>query len=89
LEMGLVKTIAFHTILTPPFVPLQAAASSFAVGAAAWPWGIFSDRIGRKPVILLGNCSTATCIVLFGLSGRYWQALLFRFLAGILDGSLV
>jgi MFS family permease len=68
---------------------LQAAASSFAVGAAAWPWGIFSDRIGRKIVILVGNCSTAACIVMFSLSGRYWEALLFRFLAGILDGSLV
>lgn len=67
----------------------HAAASSFAVGIAAWPWGLLSDRIGRKAIILFGNCSTATCIVLFSLSGHYWAALLFRFLAGVLDGSLV
>lgn len=71
------------------FAWLQAGASAFAVGIAAWPWGLLSDRIGRKPVILIGNSATAACILMFGTAKVYWIALLSRLLAGSLDGSLV
>ena len=72
-----------------PVHHVQAGASSLAMGIGAWPWGRFSNTIGRKPIILFGNCWTACCIVLFCSAKVYWVALLARFMAGILDGSVV
>lgn len=47
-------------------------------------WGILSDRIGRRPVILSGMVGTIISIVLFGLSKSYLWALLARSLCGLL-----
>lgn len=47
-------------------------------------WGILSDRIGRRPVILCGMIGTIISITLFGLSKSYIWALLSRSLCGLL-----
>lgn len=47
-------------------------------------WGILSDRIGRRPVILCGMIGTIISITLFGLSKSYLWALLSRSLCGLL-----
>ncbi|KAI8372533.1 major facilitator superfamily domain-containing protein [Choanephora cucurbitarum] len=51
------------------------------------PWGMLSDRIGRKPVILQGLVGSITSILLFGLSRSYVWALLSRSLCGLLNGN--
>ncbi|CAM9541502.1 unnamed protein product, partial [Chrysoparadoxa australica] len=48
--------------------------------------GAFSDRFGRKPVLLIGMLSCIIFSLLFGLSQTLWQALLSRFLMGCLNG---
>lgn len=50
-------------------------------------WGWLSDRIGRKPVILLGTILTAVCFLAFGLCKTLWQAILVQALMGAVNGN--
>ena len=81
-----------------PQLPLAAArftSSGLVIGAVvatdsllsfllAPRWGRLSDRIGRRPVILLGLAGSALAYTVFGLAG----SLAVLFLARILSGSL-
>ncbi len=53
---------------------------STAVGLIAW--GFLSDRVGRKPIILLSNAFRVLSIVALVLSGELFFLLLFAFLIG-------
>ncbi|KZO92164.1 MFS general substrate transporter [Calocera viscosa TUFC12733] len=50
-------------------------------------WGRLSDRIGRKPVLMLGLCGCTLATLTFGLSRRLWLTILARCLAGGLSGN--
>lgn len=50
-------------------------------------WGWLSDRVGRKPVILLGTILTAACFVAFGFCTRLWQAIVVQALIGVVNGN--
>ncbi|KAL3448491.1 major facilitator superfamily domain-containing protein [Aspergillus insuetus] len=50
-------------------------------------WGWLSDRIGRKPVILLGTVLTAVCFVAFGFCTTLYQAVAVQALMGIVNGN--
>lgn len=45
-------------------------------------WGRLSDRIGRRPVLIVGLAGSAACYVLFGLA-TVWQSLAWLFAARI------
>ncbi len=64
-------------------------ASSFALAqfATNFLWGWVSDRIGRKPVVLLGTLLTAACFVAFGFCRTLWQAILVQVLMGLVNGN--
>lgn len=64
-------------------------ASSFALAqfATNFFWGWLSDRIGRKPVVLMGTFSTAACFVAFGFSRTLWQAIVAQTLMGLVNGN--
>ncbi|CDH55440.1 member of major facilitator superfamilymultidrug-dha1 sub-family [Lichtheimia corymbifera JMRC:FSU:9682] len=51
-------------------------------------WGMLSDRIGRRPVILMGTAGAMTSILLFGLSKSFAWALISRSLCGLLNGNV-
>ncbi|KAI9314036.1 major facilitator superfamily domain-containing protein [Dichotomocladium elegans] len=63
--------------------------SSFAIAqlVSAIPWGMLSDTMGRRPVILAGTFGTMVNILLFGLSKSLAWALLARCLCGLLNGN--
>ncbi len=46
-------------------------------------WGRLSDRVGRKPIILLGLCGSAVSYVMFAFGQSYEVLLLSRAFAGI------
>jgi len=65
-------------------------ASSFALAQCVtgmW-WGRLSDRIGRKPCILLGLMGACMSVIGFAFSENFATALVFRTLAGCLNGNI-
>lgn len=64
--------------------------SAFALAEAltGMYWGGLSDRIGRKPVLLLGCAGTLLSLLVVGFAGNFWMALAGRALGGILNGNI-
>lgn len=56
--------------------------SAFAIGSflAAYQWGRLSDRIGRRPALLMGMLGIAVSALAFGLSKNFYLSLTARFL---------
>ena len=50
-------------------------------------WGGVSDRIGRKPVLMIGVLGNAVAQILFGFSTELWMLIAARILAGILSSA--
>ena len=51
-------------------------------------WGGLSDRVGRKPVLLLGCFGTMLSLLVVGFSTSFSMALLGRVLGGALNGNI-
>lgn len=69
------------------YVGLVASAFALAQFGTNFFWGWISDRIGRKPVILIGTLLTAACVLAFGFCKTLWQAVLVQFLMGLVNGN--
>lgn len=46
-------------------------------------WGALSDRVGRKPILLIGLTGNMICAILFGLSTSFQWAMTVRFINGL------
>lgn len=51
-------------------------------------WGRISDRVGRKPVLLIGLAGTALSMICFGLSRTFWTLVISRCICGFLNGNV-
>lgn len=69
------------------YVGTIASSFAFAQLATNFFWGWLSDRIGRKPVILLGASLTAVCFVAFGFCRTLAQAIAVQALMGLVNGN--
>jgi MFS family permease len=52
------------------------------------PWGLLSDKVGSRRVITLSIVGIALFTVLFGMAADIWQAIVARFLAGLLGAGV-
>ena len=59
------------------------------VGCGQLFWGLFSDRYGRRPVLLIGLAVYALAAVLTGLSVSFVTLLAWRFAHGLAAASMV
>tara|TARA_B100000963_G_scaffold351322_1_gene362762 strand:- start:514 stop:1872 length:1359 start_codon:yes stop_codon:yes gene_type:complete len=51
-------------------------------------WGTLSDRIGRRPVLMIGLVGNTVFFLAFGFSKTLLFALAMRFLAGVFNGNI-
>ncbi|CBW26948.1 ferrochelatase [Halobacteriovorax marinus SJ] len=61
---------------------------SFLQFIAAPVWGRISDRIGRKPVLLVSVFGLALSYVLWFFSGSFTTLIIARFIGGIMGGNI-
>jgi MFS transporter, DHA1 family, tetracycline resistance protein len=51
-------------------------------------WGLFSDRVGRRPILLLSLIGVSAGYLLFSVGGALWVLFAACLVVGISDGSL-
>lgn len=50
-------------------------------------WGSISDRVGRKPILMIGMFGYALSMFAFGVATKLWMLLVFRALSGVLSSA--
>src|SRR5512135_3842074 len=50
-------------------------------------WGTLSDRLGRRPVLLIGVLGYAIAMFIFGLATRFWMLFVARTFSGVLSSA--
>src|SRR5512141_1504973 len=52
-------------------------------------WGTLSDRIGRKPVLMIGVLGYAIAMFIFGLATQFWMLFVARTFSGVLSSAVM
>lgn len=81
LQIGNEEDASFHA-------GLLISSFSLAEALMGMYWGGLSDRIGRKPVLMLGCVGTMLSMVMVGFASNIWIALLGRAIGGLLNGNI-
>jgi len=50
-------------------------------------WGSISDRVGRRPILMIGMFGYALSMFAFGIATKLWMLLVFRAISGILSSA--
>ncbi|RYP17860.1 hypothetical protein DL765_004258 [Monosporascus sp. GIB2] len=70
------------------YAGLVTSAFTFAEFVTGLFWGRLSDKIGRKPVLLMGLIGTALSVLIFGFAPNLTVALIARAVGGLLNGNM-
>ena len=52
------------------------------------PWGMASDRFGRRSVLLLGPLGLSLAMLGFGASTQFYSLVVFRWMQGAFNGNI-
>ena len=66
---------------------MQASIFCAAQFVTSYGWGVFSDKYGRKPVLLMSILSGSVSALIFGMAGNYLTAALARLAGGLLNAT--
>ena len=87
LGMGIVSPILalYASTFNVSFAEVSLAISMYAVGrfVADIPVGILADRVGRKPLMIIGTIILASTSFLNASADVFWQFLIYRFIQGV------
>lgn len=77
---GKKNRLPYAFVLTQPgyYTGWLAIAYTFGTILTSYAWGRFADRIGRKPVMIIGMCASGITSVAFGLSTSFGFAVVSR-----------
>ncbi|BAE56117.1 unnamed protein product [Aspergillus oryzae RIB40] len=64
------------------------SAFTFAEFSTGMFWGRMSDKVGRKPVLIMGLIGTAISMIVFGFAPNLPTAMIARALGGLLNGNI-
>ena len=78
-----VVTIGFGVVM--PIIPFYM--ENLGAGGTGPFWGSLSDRVGRKPIMMIGVLGYGVTMVGFGLATKLWMMFAARILAGILSSA--
>jgi MFS family permease len=70
------------------YTGLLASLSNLGMFVTSIPWGLASDRLGRRPVLLTGSASAALSVFALGCCRSYGVACACRLLGGMANGTL-
>lgn len=70
------------------YAGLLISAFALAESLTGMYWGGLSDRIGRKPVLLVGCFGTIISMIMLGFASNIWVALAGRAIGGFLNGNI-
>ncbi|KAH1321074.1 hypothetical protein KXX47_001485 [Aspergillus fumigatus] len=70
------------------YAGLITSSFTFAEFSAGMFWGRMSDKIGRKPVLIMGLIGTAISMIVFGFAPNLPTAMVARALGGLLNGNI-
>ncbi|CAK3822118.1 related to MFS transporter [Lecanosticta acicola] len=71
----------------PFYAGVLISSFSLAESLSGMFWGGLSDKLGRKPVLIMGCCGTIISLLVVGFSVNFRMALFARFLGGALNGN--
>lgn len=83
----MIKSFGIPATNVAKWAGLVGSTFSVAQSLSAILWGRLSDRIGRKPTILIGLVNVMFCFLIWGTSKSLAQAFISRFLMGLCNGN--
>lgn len=88
LVLPLLPFYAREFMATPLVIGLLYSVYSLAQLVFSPIWGGLSDRIGRRPIMLLSTAGAVFAYIMFGFAGSLWVLFLSRLLAGVMGGNI-